>query len=172
MINKRLLVLTSYLQLFFLFITTSRSYGAVEFELDSGSSAKGQAEFFNSNRSKRMLIKINLVSGVRRPGIHYVPDDTNLIDLISLAGGVTSDAEPDDISIRREGINGVENLSIDLNEIMRNSDLKVPLLANNDSLFIPESTGFRQNLMLQLAMITAVVGLLSMSLGVYNTLNR
>jgi hypothetical protein len=170
MFNKKFLIITTYIQLITFLTITFHSFAAPDFKLDPNTS--GQAEYFNSNRNKRMLIRINLISGVQKTGIHYVPDDTNLIDLISLAGGVTSGAEADDISVRREGKNGTETLRIDLTQIISNSDLKVPTLMNNDTLFIPESTNFRQNLMLQIGMITAILSLVSLSLSLYTTLSK
>src|SRR3989344_5337963 len=66
----------------------------------------GQAEFKNSNRQNRLLIEVNMLSGVLNKGIHQVPDTTNLVDMVSLAGGPESNADLSEVHIKRRTKNG------------------------------------------------------------------
>src|SRR4051812_38256259 len=68
--------------------------------------AGGGSEYVSGNFPGAVLIPINLWGAVGKPGIHHVPTRTDLVTLISLAGGPTGDASLGDVSIKRRSQKG------------------------------------------------------------------
>ena len=63
-------------------------------------SSIGGNEFFVGRSEGKPLIRVNIVSGVRTPGIYHVPVDSTLPDVLSYAGGSVEGAELDKIRVR------------------------------------------------------------------------
>lgn len=83
------------------------------------------------------LIPVRVVGAVAKAGIHYIPKDTDLLTLITLAGGTTKEAKLNGIRIKREKTNQV--LDVDLEQFVKQGDLRTPLLQMDDIVFVPES---------------------------------
>ena len=142
-------------------------------ELDTGKAIRGEAEYSNSNKDKRMNIRITLLSGVRNPGIHYIPDNTSLLELFSLAGGVSAEAETDKIMIKRVFKDEVQNLKYDLTELLNSKEVTQPMLMHNDVIMIPEVTeNFRKDLLLNLTIFASLLGIITSSLAVHTALSK
>lgn len=60
------------------------------------------SEYVSGDFSHPVLMQINLWGGVTKPGIHYVPVHTDLITLLSYAGGPTDRAELGEVVIKRK----------------------------------------------------------------------
>src|SRR5207244_1830868 len=58
-------------------------------------------EFVSGDTPGAVLMKVNLWGAVNRPGIHYVPLRTDLVTLLSYAGGPMPNAEMDQMLIKR-----------------------------------------------------------------------
>ena len=56
---------------------------------------------------------VNLLDGIRNPGVYHLPVDTSLSQLIAFAGGANEKADLSDVTLRRQGKNP-EVLRIDL----------------------------------------------------------
>lgn len=61
------------------------------------------SEYFSSNPTQRLLVPVNIWGAVREPGIHYVPLNSTLTEVISSAGGPALDASVSDIKLQRLG---------------------------------------------------------------------
>ena len=59
-------------------------------------------EFFVGRELGKPLISINLISGVKHPGVYYVPVGTDMAQLLAYAGGATSEAELESVTLRRQ----------------------------------------------------------------------
>src|SRR5580704_1805588 len=44
-------------------------------------------EFYSSNHENRMLIRVQFWGDIGLAGIHYIPDNTTVLDLVGYAGG-------------------------------------------------------------------------------------
>ncbi|MCK4358916.1 MAG: SLBB domain-containing protein [Candidatus Cloacimonetes bacterium] len=76
---------------------------------------------------------------VRKPGLYIVPDDTDLLALISLAGGPTEDAKLSKVRIVRPGLSGEEKevIWINLKKYLDTGDRSnIPLLMPGDTIII------------------------------------
>ena len=58
------------------------------------------AEFYAGRIEGKPLIKVNLVGGVKVPGVYYVPSDTNLAEMLAYAGGALEGANMEQIQVR------------------------------------------------------------------------
>ena len=92
-------------------------------------------------RSKKTII----IGYVNKPGIYMLSGDTTLLELVSLAGGLTKDAG-DKATIKRNysGSKGGEGIiTIDLKKLVEQGDtsLNIPLM-DGDSVFIAKASVF------------------------------
>lgn len=62
-------------------------------------SGQGTDYYVGLNKGKP-LITVNLMSGVRLPGVYHVPIGTDLAELVSYAGGTTPEADLTRVTIR------------------------------------------------------------------------
>ena len=75
----------------------NRGYDSVKKEIIT----KYSSLYRNPEISILPLLKVNILGEVRTPGFYYVTGIEKLSDLIAKAGGLTSDADVDDIFITR-----------------------------------------------------------------------
>lgn len=75
------------------------------------------------------LITVNLLSGVREPGVYHIPIHTDLAELVSYAGGATENANLSEIRVRRNQGKQVELLEYDLN---KEFDVKIDIMIMQD----------------------------------------
>lgn len=139
---------------------------ALAIDLDSSFTGRssGQAEYFNSNRDKRMQIQLTILSGVARPGVHQVPDNTNLLDALALAGGVTEDSDYGKVYVRRRVAGNkskYETIRFDLTDIVQSEEGAYPTLQNMDTILIEPRPKTDQKLLTVLAIVASTVGIIS-----------
>jgi len=100
--------------------------------------------FIKEHRSQQ----ISVLGYVKAPGIFYVSGQKSLLDLLSLAGGLT--AEGADICIvqrtsaaDQDGNRHVENIAVDINELLTNgrAELNIPVISG-DIIHVPKSGVF------------------------------
>lgn len=80
---------------------------------------------------------------VQKPGLYIVPDDTDLLALLSLAGGPTEDAKLSKIRIVRPGVTGTDNeiIWVNLKEYLDTGDMgKIPVLMPGDTVIVSGTT--------------------------------
>lgn len=108
------------------------------------------AQYLIGNEDE-LLIKVNIWGFVRMPGQYLVPSDTDLISLISYAGGPTEGAQTKKVKIVRttdftpEGKNLEDNKKIyhyNIKEFLETGDMSLnPQLMPHDTIMISGSTG-------------------------------
>jgi hypothetical protein len=109
----------------------------------SGSSTSGSnGPVYNYSEEEGLSINVNIWGFIAAPGKYRVPSSTNLIQLISMAGGPTDRARLSDIRI-------LHDLSVDstivepvnvfnLDEYTRTADTSLnPILIENDTIIVP-----------------------------------
>lgn len=143
----------------------------LNFGLEGASGKRGQAEFFNTNPEQRVMIKLNLVAGVGIPGIYHVPDNTNLLEAISLAGGGASNADLSEVYVRRETPDGTKTFEYNLDSVMKNPKTPFPKLENFDTIYVKQDNS-QQAWMSRLTLVSLVLGILSTSALVVNAVKE
>lgn len=137
---------------------------AIDLEHSFSNQTQGQAEYFNSNKDRRMTIQVNILSGVNRPGVHQFPDTTNLIDALSLAGGLTADADFEKVYLKRKvpgSKTKFETLKYDVTDLVSSDRDNYPLLQNYDTILVDARPKTDQKLLTVLTIVASTVGIIS-----------
>jgi polysaccharide biosynthesis/export protein len=101
-----------------------------------------QRGFANPELSLQPLIRVYVLGQVRQPGLQLVDPGTSLLQLVTIAGGPTSQAKLSEARVVREG----QSYSVDLESALRGSATGRIVLYSNDYVVIPERTGWtREN---------------------------
>ena len=77
------------------------------------------AEYVSGNQPGTVLMRVNLWGAVNRPGIHHIPIKTDLMSLVSYAGGPKNDALLDEVTIKREVGNTRKLIKVDVEELIQ-----------------------------------------------------
>ena len=113
-----------------------------------------------------LMIKVFIWGQVELPGVYEVPDGTDLIAALSLAGGPTDHAKLSEVKIIRSGGPKSEVLKVNVKKYMNTGDNNlIPLLKPGDTVVV-SGTVFRMfagfaSFVSQLAVVAHVVVLLS-----------
>jgi polysaccharide export outer membrane protein len=94
---------------------------------------------YEGTRSDIEKLKINTYvwGQVEKPGLYLVPDNTDLLTLISLAGGPTPDAKLSKVRIIRPTAEGEKILWINLKEYIETGDEKmIPVMQPGDTVIV------------------------------------
>ena len=95
------------------------------------------AEFISGNLPGTVMMRVNLWGAVNRPGIHNIPVKTDLMTLISYAGGPKDDALLDEVIIKREIGQTRKLIEVDVDELIQGVSHHHVELAPNDIVVIP-----------------------------------
>lgn len=93
-------------KLFMVFVTFWSSVSGANTLSELGSigdiKAPAQAsEYIYRSSPKESLISVQLLGAVQKPGIYYVPTNTDLVKVLTLAGGSTSGGDISDVMVRK-----------------------------------------------------------------------
>jgi polysaccharide export outer membrane protein len=82
------------------------------------------------------LYRINILGEVNAPGYYYTTEDQKLTGILALAGGLTSDANLDNVYI----IRNEQEVELDVETIMREGDTASDFgLRSGDQIYVPRS---------------------------------
>jgi polysaccharide biosynthesis/export protein len=119
-----------------------------------------------SNTSK-LMIKAYVWGQVGKPGLYNVPDDTDLLTLISLAGGPTENAKLTKIRIVRPTINGDRIIWINMKKYLETGDEKmIPILQPGDTIIVSGTIFYA------FSRLTDFLSKAAIALSVYNLVTR
>ncbi|MBI3558179.1 MAG: SLBB domain-containing protein [Deltaproteobacteria bacterium] len=125
----------------------------------------GTAEFVYRNDAEELLVPVFVLGAVARPGLYHIPVKTDFITLMSIVGGPTHEAVLDDISIKKQ--QSKEVVKVDLDKLVKNKDMKNPLLTNNDVVLVrTKEPIISTDTLLLITMIATVLGIGITALGV------
>ena len=124
---------------------------------DAKFAASAGSEYISGAQPGAVLMKVNLWGAVRKPGIHHVPSNTDLIELISFAGGPTPVALLDDVIIKRDTGKSRKRISVDVEQIIKGSSNHNILLEPNDIIVIEEDEPLFSQDTVQLVTLSALL---------------
>ena len=91
--------------------------------------------------TEQLKIKTYIWGQVRKPGLYIVPDNTDLLTLISSAGGPTENAKLSKVRIVRASAEGEKIIWVDLKKYVESGDEKlIPMLQPGDTVLVSGST--------------------------------
>lgn len=155
---SKLLSLSMLLQALPAFAAPMASHGSV---LDSLQQQGPQqtAEYIFRNSPRDNLITVQVFGSVTRPGIYYVPEDTDLTRILTLAGGVVNSGEMSEVVVRK--VDGKEwskiddryvdetgpgNYLVNVDKFLKYSARLAPLKLNHDDfVYVPQKEPWISN---------------------------
>lgn len=154
------------LALSFQFLIASMPANAQDYfrasEEKSRFSLKG-SEYISGQDFGDTLMRVNLLGEVGKPGVHMVPAQTNFSSLLSFAGGPTSDADIENITIKRallkKRTDGQNYQVIDYNmeDFLKDPGKKDLALKPNDIIHVPQKTKYLSDNSIRLLTVASTV---------------
>ncbi|MCB0378623.1 MAG: hypothetical protein KDD33_09040 [Bdellovibrionales bacterium] len=95
------------------------------------------AEYVSGNQPGTVLMKVNLWGAIQRPGIHHIPANTDLMTLISYAGGPQPQAKLSDVIIKRDTGKVRKRIDVDVQELISGVSHHQVALQPDDIVVIP-----------------------------------
>lgn len=133
----------------FLLINISGSVRSQEKETDNY--PRGAQYFLGTG--EELLIRVNIWGFVNKPGQYMVPSETDLISLISYAGGPKNGAKMSSVKIVRiyeQDGNKEKVIAVNVNKYLKNGNQKlIPFLKPDDTILIYGSKWFHLNTVLE-----------------------
>jgi hypothetical protein len=120
-------------------------------ELDATTPPEGITRSYLSGREQRFGMKVHIWGEVQKPGLYEVPDDTDLIELISKSGGPTEYANLRNVSISRTNHRGRELEKINVLEALKenNRGVSAPLLKPGDTVMVSRNKTYAWRTMIR-----------------------
>ncbi len=111
--------------------------------------------------TEQLKIRTYIWGQVRNPGLYIVPDDTDLLTLISSAGGPSENAKLSKIRIIRSTSEGEKVIWVDLKNYIETGEAElIPILKPGDTVIVSGSTYYAftkaVNWLSQIAVILSV----------------
>lgn len=112
------------------------------------------SEYIYRSSPKESLISVHLLGAVQKPGIYYVPAQTDLLKLLTLAGGATSVGDLSEILVRKTEVQGWNQIQskaisehrgayeVDVKKFIQYGGSKQLILAQDDFVYVPQSEPF------------------------------
>lgn len=99
-------MLKMIMKLFMVFLTfvTSVSQAAAQSDLGLVGDIKSPqqaSEYIFRSSPKESLISVQLLGAIQKPGVYYVPTNTDLLKLLTLAGGTTNSGDLSGVMVRK-----------------------------------------------------------------------
>lgn len=117
-------------------------------------------EYFSEEIPGELLISIHLIGAVNRSGVYHVPRNTDVIHLISLAGGTRADANLERITIKRRNKAVEEVIECDLKETAEEPGKYAPVLQAGDMVLVYAKEPFIDpNTVAALSLITTILSI-------------
>ncbi len=137
------------------FVTANAALGQTFFPTKPQTIQPMAPTYYSLSGEQGLMITVNLWGFVERPGQYVVPSSTNLVQLMSLAGGPTEYAHLDKVEIIRQNMQPdstykTQIIKVDLKEFQKKGN-QTPLLSPGDTIIVPGSTS--QSLRLILAIL-------------------
>ncbi len=119
--------------------------------------------YYALNGESGLTISVNLWGYVGKPGRYDVPSSTDLVQLISLAGGPTADAELNKVEIVRQEMQPDSTfrpkvIPVNLEKFKSDGD-QTPLLSPGDTIIVPGSS--TESLRLALSILAPLFSLVT-----------
>ncbi len=97
----------------------------------------GSVYLYPGSGNEQLMINTYIWGQVRNPGLYKIPDNTDLLTLISSAGGPTENAKLSKIKIIRPTTQGEKIIYVNLQEYMKTGDMKlIPIMQPGDTIFV------------------------------------
>lgn len=178
MINKKRFFLI-LLSVFFLPIVLN-AQDSSDIRIGEDQILKGGPNYYNYSDKDKVNIEVSVWGYVKNPGRYLIPQGTRILDLITLGGGPTVDANLEDIRIVRlknDSLSIMRDQIIKLNyndflweDEINSSVRNNPVLMPGDMILLPGQPRyfFRENLGIILSISSALISLAILVINITN----
>ena len=142
-----------------------------------GQNETPRSDYYQLGVEERLLITVHILGEVRKPGEYLVPDNTNLLELISKAGGPTEYGDLSNVRITRgltsAGVTNIpgassrwnikskqkEVLKINMHKVLNDKDFvrHLPILLPGDVVRIERNTWYTWQSIIRVVSQVAIV---------------
>lgn len=131
-------------------------------------------EYYSEVYQGEILVPINLLGAIGKPGVYHIPKQTDIIRLLALAGGTRADANLEDVSIKRRSGETERTININLKQLVeeRGSGKPINLEANDVILVAPKEPMISSNTLQTVGFISSVLSLIVSSIVIVNQLKK
>ena len=103
------------------------------------------AEYIYRSSPKESLIGVQLLGAVQKPGLYYIPANTDILKLLTLAGGI-EEANLSEVIVRKTDPTQAGVFELDMNKFMKTStDSKPFKLTQDDLIIVPKKEPWISN---------------------------
>lgn len=97
----------------------------------------GSVYQYPGSGNEQLMINTYIWGQVQNPGLYKIPDNTDLLTLISSAGGPTENAKLSKIKIIRPTEQGEKIIYVNMQEYMKTGNMElIPIMKPGDTVFI------------------------------------
>ena len=127
------------LSLLFAFASRSSAQTPVKIADEPVPSMSRAAQYYIGDTNELMM-KVNIWGRVLKPGQYFVPSTTDLITLISVAGGPADKSRMDNVRIVRSVEGGSEVIEVNIKKYLKTGDAReIPQLKPEDTVIVTGS---------------------------------
>jgi hypothetical protein len=141
-LNRKFLTLWAYALVFCQVVNAAPSaeyLGGLNRE-GADASVRPSNVFVYGDRNMDLLMKVTVIGAVQNTGVHYVPEKTDLVTLISLAGGTAEEANLNKVVIKRDLGGQKQVMEVDLEDLVSDAKADSPILQANDTILVPKNS--------------------------------
>lgn len=103
------------------------------------------AEYIYRSSVKESLIGVQLIGAVNKPGLYYIPANTDILKLLALAGG-TDDADLSNVLVRKTDPSQPGVFELNMDKFMKTSnESKNFKLTQDDFIYVPKKQPWISN---------------------------
>lgn len=118
----------------------------------------GVSEYFYRRDRDDVLVPVYMLGEVTKPGIYHVPVKSDLVTLLSIAGGLSPTANHDGIHVR--DARQPEAAKVTMDDILKDSKAKPRILLGNEVIYVEKSEPWiSNNTMLVIGFLSGLVGI-------------
>ena len=122
-------------------------------DTDEARASSTTSEYVFRSTSRGNLVPIQILGSIGKPGLYFVPPNTNFVKLLTMAGGPLSTADNESIIVKKsdrtwESMNfgGIKRdgsaFKVDLEHLLKRADHTSLTMSPNDVVFIPNKEGW------------------------------
>lgn len=115
------------------------------------------SEFMSGKEPGIVMMDVNLWGAVKQPGIHHIPIKTDLIKLLSYAGGPTEKAILEEVLIKRQIGAEQKKIAINLAQVLHSQNKYNLVLQPDDIVVVPVKEPILSNDTLLIAGFVATI---------------
>ncbi len=125
--------------------------------------------YYSGNYPGAVLMRVNMLGEVQRPGVHHMPVDTDFNTALGFAGGPTRFANTKNTYIKRRDSNGNEQvIKLNLSEHFSEVHREVLKIQPNDTLFIEQNQAIiSDNTFRVIVSLSFIIGIVLSSISIH-----